>query len=120
MITLSIPLKIFPKPRPRMGKYGNFYTPRDKREDNLESYMKEYMVRNKLKPFTNNLRVDCDFYIKSKSRSDLDNYIKTIFDCGNNIIWKDDKQIKSCLASIWDNWKEDEIIITIAELKEKK
>ena len=120
MITLSIPMKVFPKPRPRMGKYGNFYTPRDFREYNLESYMSEFMIKNKLDTLTTDLRVDCDFYIKGKSRSDLDNFIKTIFDCGNGILWKDDKQIKSCLASIWENWKEDKIIITIEEIKCQK
>jgi len=100
MIELKIPMKIFPKRRPRTvikKSKVHTYTPKDEREDNLEDYMKQFMLENRLPIFMKNLRVDCDFYIKSKSRSDLDNYVKSIFDCGNGIIWNDDKQIKSCL-----------------------
>lgn len=36
--------------------------------------------------------------LKPRSRPDIDNYIKAVFDGGNEIIWKDDSQITSVEA----------------------
>lgn len=115
-IKLVIPMRIFAKPRPRQGKYGNFYTPRDEREDNLEGYFWQFVTENKLKLLTTDLRVDCQFDVKGKAFGDIDNYAKTVFDCGNGILWKDDKQIKEFYTYLRENTDKDSIEITIKEI----
>ena len=110
-------MRIFAKPRPRQGKYGNFYTPRDGREDSLEGYFWQFAAENRLKLLTNNLRVDCQFDVKGKARGDIDNYIKTVFDCGKGILWKNDKQIKESYAYLRENADKDSIEIIIEEMK---
>lgn len=117
MIKLIIPMKIFPKPRPRMGKYGNFYTPRDKREDNLESYIEEFIIKNKLLMFTTNLRVDCIYYCKGLAPCDKDNADKTIGDCGEGLLWRNDRQIKDSRTRFIENADKDSIEIEIKEIK---
>ena len=93
-IKLVIPLRIFPKPRPRQGKYGNFYTPRDEREDNLESYFWQFARKNRLKLIDYCINLQCKFYVKGLAGMDLDNALKNLMDCGEGILWKNDRQIK--------------------------
>ena len=117
MITLSIPMRIFPKPRPRIGKHGNFYTPRDDREDNLEGYIEEFIVKNKLLMLTTNLRVDCIYYCKGLAPCDKDNADKTIGDSGENLLWRNDRQIKDGRSRFIENADKNSIEITIKEIK---
>lgn len=116
-IKLVIPMCIFPKPRPRQGKYDNFYTPRDAREDNLEDYFWQFVIENKLKMFTTNLNVDCRYICKGICPCDKDNADKTIGDCGKGILWKDDRQIKDGRSTIIENTGKDCIEIIIEEIK---
>ncbi len=115
-IKLTVPMKVFRKPRPRLGKYGNFYTPRDGREDNLEGYLWKFCVDNKLKPLTADLRVDCIYFCQSKKRPcDKDNADKTIGDCGEGILWKNDRQIADGRTRFVTSADKDSIEITIEE-----
>ena len=117
-IKLTIPMRIFPKPRPRQGKYGNFYTPRDGREDILEGLMKKFTLEKRLKPLTCDLRVDCIYICKCKKRPcDKDNADKTIGDCGEGILWKNDRQIADGRTRFVTSADKDSIEITIKELK---
>jgi len=93
-IKLVIPMRIFAKPRPRQGKYGNFYTPRDEREDNLEGYFWQFIVENSLILIEHRISLQCKFYLKGKAGIDLDNALKSVMDCGEGILWKNDRQIK--------------------------
>lgn len=117
MVELTIPMRIFPKPRPRMGKHGNFYTPRDAREDNLESYIEEFIIKNKFLMLTTNLRVDCIYYCKGLALCDKDNADKTIGDCGENLLWRNDRQIKDGRSRFIENANKNNIEITIREIK---
>ena len=118
-IKLVIPLRIFPKPRPRQGKYGNFYTPRDEREDNLESYFWQFARKNKLKLLTTDLRVDCIYFCKSEKRPcDKDNADKTIGDSGEGILWKNDRQIADGRTRFITKAEKDSIEIVIQELSD--
>jgi len=114
-IKLTIPMRIFAKPRPRQGKHGNFYTPRDEREDSLESYLWQFCTENKIKLLTNNLRVDCIYTCKGLASCDKDNADKTIGDCGQGIFWKNDRQIKDGRTRFVENADKDSIEIIIEE-----
>lgn len=114
-IKLTIPMRVFPKRRPRQGKYGNFYTPRSEFEDDLESYFWQFVKENKLKLLTTNLRVDCIYTCRGLAPCDKDNADKTIGDCGQGILWKNDKQIKDGRTRFVENAEKDSIEITIKE-----
>ena len=115
---LVIPMRIFPKPRPRLGKYGNFYTPKDGREDILEGLMKKFALENRLKPLTCDLRVDCIYVCQCKKRPcDKDNADKTIGDCGEDILWKNDRQIADGRTRFVTSADRDSIEITIQEVR---
>lgn len=116
-IKLVIPMHIFPKPRPRQGKYGNFYTPRDEREDNLESYFWQFIANDKLLLIEYPMSLQCKFYLKGKAGMDLDNALKTVMDCGEGILWKNDRQIKEFNEiEFIENSGKDSIEITIQEI----
>jgi len=120
-IKLTIPMRIFAKPRPRQGKYGNFYTPRDEREDSLESYFWQFVKENQLKLFTSDLRVDCIYICRSEKRPcDKDNADKTIGDCGEGILWKNDRQIADGRTRFITSADEDKIKMTIRGIKTER
>lgn len=57
-------------------------------------------------PLEGSLKVDLEFYVKQpkttklpQPRADIDNYIKSIFDCCNQKLWIDDAQIHSVYAT---------------------
>lgn len=76
---IRIPGKVKAKERPRRGRYGNFYTP--KNTHNYEELVGWYTKQSGLKPFnkTDSLDVDIVFYGDYKL-ADIDNLIKTILD----------------------------------------
>ena len=118
-IKLVIPMRIFAKPRPRQGKYGNFYTPRDEREKNLEDYFFQFIQQNRLRPMypvSTKLRVDCIYFCKGLAPCDKDNADKTIGDCGEGFFWQNDRQIKDGRTRFVENADKDSIEITIKEI----
>ena len=117
VLTIIVPMPIFPKPRPCRAADGHWYTPRDDRETNLEDYFKEAMNNFRLPPYTTNLNVDCIFTCNGLCLCDKDNADKTIGDCGKNILSKDDKQIKDGRSTIIENAAENSIQIIITEIK---
>jgi len=80
------------KERPRMGRNGKFYTPKQTR-DYEESVA--WFARNAYKEDPTELPVRLDLIIRSsKSRADISNILKSIEDGMNEIVYLDDKQIK--------------------------
>ena len=106
--SIVIPLEPFAKGRPRFGK-GLTYTPSKTRalEKALTTYIRKLWQGE---PWTGALAVSVRFTVKrpksvsAKKRpwpavkSDLDNYIKSLFDCANCIVWEDDAQVVSLNA----------------------
>lgn len=117
-IKLIINMRIFPKPRPRQGKHGNWYTPRDHREDNLEGYFWQFCKQNQLGLIEDNISLECKFYVKGLAGMDLDNVLKSILDCGKGILWKNDNQIKRFReVEFIENSETDSIEMIIEEVK---
>ncbi len=116
-IKLTIPMRIFPKHTVREGKHGNFYTPKGDEEKNLKDFFFQFTRENRLKPFTANLRVDCIYYCKNLAPCDKDNADKTIGDCGQGYLWRNDRQIKDGRTRFIEHSDEDKIEITIVEVK---
>lgn len=100
METLFIPIKPMACPRPRFSKFGTY---------NSKRYTKwktdcVIVIRNLYKkpPFQGAVWMHCDFLLKrpksSKNklpvvRPDGDNFLKSIWDVGNGLLWEDDSQI---------------------------
>jgi Holliday junction resolvase RusA-like endonuclease len=85
--------------RPRVSKWGSYYTGTYK-DFRIEAKPVLLSTIGTWKPTEKKLKVWVEFYpIKPKSsklqypRPDIDNYIKSVFDLCNGVIWKDDTQI---------------------------
>jgi len=98
MILLQCFIPIIPrtKGRPRFAKSGRIYTPHETRvhESDLRMLMR---LHYRGKPFEGPVRLVVQVFVAPETREtkhgDIDNYLKTIMDAGNKILWKDDKQI---------------------------
>lgn len=77
------------KARPRVGKYGNVYTPGKVEERTTGNELR----REFPKPVDGNLAVFCIFYRSSRSRVDVDNMLKHVLDSATGIVWQDDSQV---------------------------
>jgi Holliday junction resolvase RusA-like endonuclease len=105
VLTFTVPIDLVPKERPRAGATGKFYTPAATRK--FEAKVNSLFAANMAKPLTFPVYTQLTLQVGSEDKDvyallglsptdmngDLDNYAKAIFDAGNKIIWKDDKQI---------------------------
>jgi len=100
-LVFSIPLEPVAKQRARVLKSGRSYTPKRTKdfETALVGIVKELY---KGEPLVGPLKLSVIFFVKKPkkpkclrpiTRPDLDNYIKSINDSLNNILWIDDSQI---------------------------
>lgn len=103
----ALMFKIVPKERPRSGRSGHFYTP--KKTQDCEKAIQETCDDAPLVFFPVRLIIhiyekvpkskeEASDYIRP-SKSDVDNKVKTITDALNGILYKDDNQISSIVAS---------------------
>ena len=78
--TFTVPVNPVAKARPRMGRHGNVYTPRDTVV--YEQHVAAAVQASRLPRLTKPLAVRLHFYVESKrgGPSDLDNYIKSTLD----------------------------------------
>ncbi|RTK93079.1 RusA family crossover junction endodeoxyribonuclease [Candidatus Saccharibacteria bacterium] len=99
---LFIECKPEPKARPRVGKFGNVYTPRQTAA--YENLLRLY-IKNKF--MTGPLRVEIGiFLLKPKTsknkfpvvKPDIDNYVKAVLDAMNGFLFKDDCQVVELYA----------------------
>lgn len=82
------------KSRARMGRYGNFYTP--EKTNGYEKFLKwniRAQLGNKGPDPDSFFGVRALFYRSNRQRIDCDNLMKSVFDAGNDLIYKDDKQV---------------------------
>ena len=103
----TIPLEPVAKGRPRFAKGGIAYTPSKTRkaEQDLRFFLSKEFNRE---PFDGPVKVFARFTIQRPAsvsetkrphpvtRPDLDNYIKTLFDGANGLLFKDDAQVVYC------------------------
>jgi len=98
MVALVIPGRPVPKQRPRLGKQGQIYTPK-------ETKVYEQTVgragRQVFKyPYAGPVSLQVKVYLTA-ARGDLDNYIKSIQDGLNQVAWRDDRQVTRLQASLF-------------------
>ena len=108
--------------RPRVSKWGTYFTGTYKDFRNAAKPVVLETIGN-WEPTDKPLKVVLDMYvIKPKTsklnypRPDIDNYIKSIFDLCNGVIWKDDTQIIEVEAS--KQWSKSDGYFTM-EIKEQ-
>ena len=85
--------------RPRKGKWGNFYDPSKKERDALSLALSYARIKAKVPILETPLHLYVDFY-GCGGRCDLDNLIKALSDSGNEVLWKDDRQIVQIHATM--------------------
>jgi Holliday junction resolvase RusA-like endonuclease len=96
-IIFTVPGRPVPKQRPRLGRNGNIYTPK-----NCLEYEKAvgWAARRLFKtPLDGPVELHVRLYLNSKG-GDLDNYIKAICDGLNGVAWLDDSQVERIMASM--------------------
>lgn len=97
-------------PRPRITRFGSYYP---KKYQDYKDYLKYYLTSLNLEKFENkplylkivfNIKIPESFSKKKKlelngtyviKKPDIDNYLKSVMDGMNDIIYKDDSQIVS-------------------------
>ncbi len=114
MLDIFLDVKPFPKQRPRVGKFGNVYTP-DKTvicEKEIAALIKSFMNRNCIKMTASPVCVKLVFnysypsklnssqkvlkdigMLYKRTRPDLDNLCKLVMDAMNNLVFEDDSQV---------------------------
>lgn len=97
-IVLNITIEAEPlsKLRARLGRSGNFYTPRGTRDyETMVSLMMSNAVNTTEPDKENKFGLRCVFYRSNRQRIDCDNMIKVISDAATKtgVIWLDDSQV---------------------------
>lgn len=93
-VRFVIPFPVQPKQRPRRGRGGHFYTPRETADCERDIAKLATAARNAAGvsgPFSGGLAVEAAF--AGGRRADLDNLQKTLGDALNGILFHDDRQI---------------------------
>ncbi len=116
-------MKAVAKGRPRATRSGHFYTPQKTRD--AEKELRYFIAAAEPPLFQGAIGINIVFTIQrpksAKGRAyptvkpDLDNTAKLIYDCGNGLLYADDKQI--CQLSAMKRYGEkDFITICVFEL----
>ena len=88
-----------PKARPRKGKHGNFYTPKQTKEWEALVAWKWREQHGADVPFKNGpVSLKAVFYYADRRAPDTDNLVKLICDSLNGIAWNDDRQVVEIYA----------------------
>lgn len=114
-----------PSSRPRVTKSGVTYYP--KRYGNYRDSL-SFCLNSLFKPLPESCFIDPDipperrrygiraiFYRKTKQRCDVDNLLKTIFDAGTGIIWKDDSLVDEVFGKIIRSSSDPRVEIIVYE-----
>jgi len=94
------PLNPTPASRPRIGKYGTYFTGPYKDFRFKAAEVVNHLLGPDFQPLDGILHVDIECYVqrpksptKDYPRGDVDNYAKAILDSLNGKLWVDDSQI---------------------------
>tara|TARA_R100001015_G_C4634470_1_gene201029 strand:- start:1289 stop:1666 length:378 start_codon:yes stop_codon:yes gene_type:complete len=111
--------------RPRVSRRGAYFAGPYKRFRKDMQTLVSTVIGEDFIPLESKLKVDLELFVTqpkttklSLPRADIDNYIKSIFDCCNGRVWVDDAQIKSVYAvKQWqDKGKDGYFILGVDEL----
>jgi len=91
----EIPGRPMPKQRPRVGRYGNIYTPPQTKE--YEKLVGWVAKCNGCKPLNGPIAVKLHLFLRGRS-GDVDNYCKSILDGLNGVAYEDDDQVVELLV----------------------
>lgn len=89
------------KARPRLGRGGHTYTPREtvEAEEAIGWAIKMKMGASRWTlDADSEFVLHIEFYTTKKRRKDIDNCLKAVLDAGNKILYKDDSQVCEVLA----------------------
>ena len=99
MIEFTVPGRPRPKQRPRKGKHGNMYTPRETQEyERKVAWYASKAMQGKVK-ITGPVGVAIRLYFKGKRVADIDNCAKAIMDGMVGVIYNDDRQVRELRIS---------------------
>lgn len=113
ILDMHIDVRPLPKERPRLGKYGNTYTPsKTKTYEELIGLKAKEQIKN---PTLKKCSVFIVFGFKKKTKADIDNLAKAVLDGMNGIVYKDDNQIEWLTVVKYENQKNDGVRITVHE-----
>ena len=109
MLKLVIPGNPIAKSRPRFRRCGNFVQTYDNQAAQMKqikqnmvdlcgNYAKQALkysicIKFYLEPHGSDINKKLWGFVGCTQKNDIDNLIKTIFDCGNGILWDDDSKI---------------------------
>ena len=89
------------KERPRLSRTGGVYTPqKTKTHEDMIGWQAKQQLKETGLPLTRSVALYVEFHLYGKRQADLDNYLKTVMDGLNSIVWVDDKQVKHLSACI--------------------
>lgn len=94
LIHLIVPGQPIAKARPRLGRFGNTYTPAQ--TEDAEEHIRRLFLEAGYHP---SAEAGCEFalvihaYFKGKRTSDWDNIGKLCSDALTGMVWKDDRQV---------------------------
>jgi Holliday junction resolvase RusA-like endonuclease len=90
------------KQRPRLTKLrnGRVYTPKGTKAAQDAIAWAVRAARCDLHPSEGDFAVEVRFFTKTRQRRDLDNMVKLVMDACNHLVWIDDAQVTSIVASV--------------------
>ena len=89
--TFMVPGPPRPKGRPRLGRRGLVYTPRQTRH--YEEWVAFMALQARVKCARGPVRVTLRFWFADERRRDLDNCAKAVLDALTGLAWDDDSQV---------------------------
>ena len=96
-VYFTIPGRPVPKQRPRLGKNGIVYTPKNCREYEKRVAAAAYTVFRR--PYAGPVALEVNLFLASRP-GDLDNYVKAVSDGMNGIAYQDDRQVVELKAKL--------------------
>lgn len=109
-VKFEIPGRPVPKQRPRFGKHGNVYTPKETRD--YEALVEVIAKQHFQAPFAGKVAVRIEV---SGNGGDLDNVAKSILDGLTGVAFKDDKQV--CYLQVWRVSGSSKVIVQVEEVE---
>lgn len=94
--SVTLAVEPVPKGRPRFG-HGHVYSP--PRTAEFETTVRWLLRARKVPLLEGRVGMEAKFWVK-RDDSDGDNFLKALWDAGNGICWKDDRQIKKWSGEI--------------------